>query len=1033
MFKKVNPKQNFAQMEEEILKFWDENNIFEKSVEKNSTDKSFIFYEGPPTANGTPGLHHVLARAFKDIVPRYKTMKGFRVERKAGWDTHGLPVELQVEKVLGLKNKQDIENIVPGDKRQSIIEFNKKCKESVWEYKDLWEKLTRRMGYWVDMQNPYVTYENKYIESVWWVIAQIFKLKNKDGESMVYKGHKVIPYCYRCGTALSSHEVAQGYQTVKDNSVYIKFKAKPNPEKDIDDNTYFLAWTTTPWTLPGNVALAVGKDIEYVKIKCHPELASGSNGEMLKQVQHDSTFYILAKDRMVDIFENEEYEIVEEIKGQNLLGFEYEPLYVVENKENKKAYYVISGDFVTTTDGTGIVHIAPAFGEDDANVGKENDLPTILTVDEEGKMIADVPGKGIPVKKKDGTGKFEVDELIVEDLKKRGLFFQDELYEHEYPFCWRCNTPLVYYAKPSWFIRMSEFANDMVKNNENIIWIPEYIKEGRFGEWLRGIKDWAISRERYWGTPLPLWQCECGEIKVIESQKELEELSGQKLDDLHKPFIDDVKIKCVCGKEMTRTPEVLDVWFDSGSMPLAQFNYPNNATEEDKKKVESGKYFPADFISEAIDQTRGWFYTLHAVANLLFKAGKVPEGRAFKNVICLGHIVDAQGKKMSKSKGNIVDPMQIMNEYSADMLRYFLFTVNQPGMTKKFDVKSIKDIMNRVFRMLWNSYYFFVMYANIDKFKVESLKSKVKSPTNLLDRWIISELNILIKSVDEKLENYDMYNSAYAIEKFIDNLSNWYIRRSRKRFWKSEDDDDKNQAYQTLYYVLVELSKLMAPFCPFIAEEIYRNLTNCHSESVEESNLKIKLDPSTSLRYAQDGNNCSVHLADFPVADESFIDEKLNREMERARKIISDGLQLRAKAGIKVRQPLNKFSIFDFRFSNEVLDIIKEELNVKEMLMNCEKEEEMILDTEITEDLKLEGQAREIIRFIQEMRKTAGYEVDNRIIVSYSGMPQVFEKFGEMIEREVLANGIKSEVIEADLEKEFSIDGRKLKIQVRKA
>ncbi|HOX10778.1 MAG TPA: isoleucine--tRNA ligase [Candidatus Moranbacteria bacterium] len=980
-FKKVDPKQSFPKMEEEILKFWEENKIFEKSVEKNSADKSFVFYEGPPTANGVPGLHHVLARAFKDAMPRYKTMKGFRVERKAGWDTHGLPVELQVEKALGLKNKQDIENIVPGDKRQSIIEFNKKCKESVWEYKDLWEKLTRRMGYWVDMKNPYITYENKYIESVWWVIAQIFKAKNDKGESLVYKGHKVIPYCYRCGTALSSHEVAQGYQTVKDNSVYIKFKAKPNAEKGIDDDTYFLAWTTTPWTLPGNVSLAISPNVLYGMVK------SGNE------------FYILAKDLIDKAFENIGHDFIRDIEAKELISLEYEPLYAVENKENKKAHYIIPGDFVTTTDGTGIVHIAPAFGEDDANVGKENNLPTLLTVDEEGKIIGgfNIPGEGIPVKKKNGAGKFEADELIVEDLKERKLWFNEEIYEHEYPFCWRCDTPLIYYAKPSWFIRMSEFSEDLVKNNENINWIPEYIKEGRFGEWLRGVKDWAISRERYWGTPLPLWQCECGETKVIESQKELEDLSGQKLDDLHKPFIDDVKIKCSCGKEMTRTPEVLDVWFDSGSMPLAQYHYPNGATKEDKQKVESGKYFPADFISEAIDQTRGWFYTLHAIANLLFKAGKVPEGRAFKNVVCLGLIVDAKGKKMSKSKGNMVDPMQVMGEYSADMLRYFMYTVNQPGMVKKFDVKSLKDIMNRVFRMLWNSYYFFVMYANIDKF--EAPASYEPKTTNLLDKWIISELNILIKSVDEKLENYDMYNSAYAIEKFIDNLSNWYIRRSRKRFWKSEDDSDKKAAYETLHHVLITLSKLMAPFCPFISEEIYKNLTN------EES----------------------VHLAEFPVADESLIDEKLNEEMEKTRAVITEALQLRAKAGIKVRQPLSVLSIKYNVSSMDLLEIIKDEINVKSVEVNEDLAENITLNTEITEDLKLEGQAREIVRFIQEMRKEAGYEVDNRIIVCYSGMSQVFNKFGELIAKEVLANELKSGSMDnMDLEKEVSVDGEKI-------
>jgi isoleucyl-tRNA synthetase len=1011
-FKKVDPKQSFPKMEEEILKFWDEKKIFEKSVEKNSAEKSFVFYEGPPTANGKPGLHHVLARAFKDIIPRYKTMKGFRVERKAGWDTHGLPVELQVEKALGLKNKQDIENIIPGDKRQSIIEFNKKCKESVWEYKDLWEKLTRRMGYWVDMQNPYVTYENKYIESVWWTVAQIFKAKNDKGESLAYKGHKVIPYCYRCGTALSSHEVAQGYQTIEDNSVYIKFKVKSGQKIGnfvVDDSTYFLVWTTTPWTLPGNVALAVNSEIDYVVYE-----DKNKNGNIETFVasldyfleKYPPTFKELKEREGPPIKPKFPYE-KERVAGKKLLKFEYKNLYNTNNT-NKKAYYIVAGDeFIETLVGTGIVHIAPAFGEDDANVGREKKLPTLLTVNEEGKIIEGlgIPGEGILVKKRNGAGKFEVDELIIEDLKERKLFFEEKIYKHEYPFCWRCDTPLIYYAKPSWFIRMSELAGDLVKNNENINWIPENIKEGRFGEWLRGVKDWAISRERYWGTPLPLWQCECGEIRVIESQKELEKLSGQKLKDLHKPYIDDIKFKCSCGKEMTRTPEVLDVWFDSGSMPLAQYHYPNGSTKEDKQRVESGKYFPADFISEAIDQTRGWFYTLHAIANLLWKAGKVSEGRAFKNVICLGHIVDAQGKKMSKSKGNVVDPMQIMDEYSADMLRYLLYTINQPGLTKRFDIKNMKDVMNRVFRMLWNSYYFFVMYANIDKFKVKSQKPKVKNTGNLLDKWIISELHMLIKNVDEKLENYDIYNAAHEIEKFIDNLSNWYIRRSRKRFWKSEDDADKENAYQTLYTVLVELSKLMAPFTPFIAEEIYKNLTN------EES----------------------VHLADFPKADEKLIDEKLNKEMDKARTIISEGLQLRAKAGIKVRQPLNKFSIFNFQFSKEITEIIKDELNVKKVVEECEKEKEMILDTKITADLKLEGQAREIIRFIQEMRKEAGYEVDNRIQIGYKGGKDVFDKFGSIIAKEVLATEFKNELFaEPDLQKSFKIDKEEIVITIKR-
>ncbi|PJA87252.1 MAG: isoleucine--tRNA ligase [Candidatus Moranbacteria bacterium CG_4_9_14_3_um_filter_42_9] len=998
MFKKVDPKQSFPKMEEEILKFWEANKIFEKSVEKNPEDKPFIFYEGPPTANGMPGLHHILARAFKDIIPRYKTMKGYRVERKAGWDTHGLPVEIQVEKSLGLRSKQEIENIVPGNPRESVIVFNKKCKESVWLYKDAWEKMTRRMAYWVDMKNPYITYENKYIESVWWVVAQIFKSKNKKGESLVYKGHKVVPYCYRCGTALSSHEVAQGYQKIKDNSVYVKFKAKPNPERGIDENTFFLVWTTTPWTLPGNVALAINKNVAYVKIHFTGDLtvAEGSDFPVIKK----DTYYILAEKKLDNIAIGA-YVVDKKFEGRELVGSEYNFLYKVEDEKERKAHYIIAGDFVSTEDGTGIVHIAPAFGEDDAQVGRENNLPTLLTVDQEGKINADVPGKGMLVKKKDSKGKYAVDELIIEDLKKRELFFKDELYEHDYPFCWRCDTPLIYYAKPSWFIRMSELAEDLVKNNENINWIPENIKEGRFGEWLKGVKDWAISRERYWGTPLPIWECvKCGESKVIESIKELEELSGQKLEDAHKPYIDDIKFKCSCGEEMKRVPEVLDVWFDSGSMPLAQFFYPNAATEEDRKKIENGKFFPADYISEAIDQTRGWFYTLHAIATLLHKDKKVPTGYAFKNVICLAHILDKDGKKMSKSRGNVVEPMEVMDKFGADMLRWMLFTINQPGIPKRFDIKGMQDIMNRVFRMLWNSYSFFVMYANIDKFKIKSSKLKVQ---NLLDKWILSELSMLIAKVGSGLENYDIYSSAKETEKFIDNLSNWYIRRSRKRFWKSEDDADKKEAYQTLHYVLVELSKLMAPFTPFIAEEIYKNLTG------EES----------------------VHLADFPVANEKMIDEKLNQEMEQARIIITEALQLRAKAGIKVRQPLNKFSIFNFQFSKELEEIIKEEINVKELGLDRKERDEMILDTEITEELKLEGQAREIIRFIQEMRKEAGYEVDNRINVWYIGLSEVFAKFGGIIKKEVLANELNEGNPEkSDIEKEFSIDGKSVKIYI---
>jgi isoleucyl-tRNA synthetase len=1148
MFKSVDPKQSLPKMEEEILKFWDEEKIFEKSVEKNPVDKSFIFYEGPPTANGMPGLHHVLARAFKDIIPRYKTMKGLRVERKAGWDTHGLPVEIQVEKELGLKSKQEIENIVPGNVEESIAEFNKKCKESVWKYKDLWEKMTRRMAYWVDMNHPYVTYENKYIESVWWQFAQIWKTKGQDGKSLVYRGSKVIPYCYRCGTGLSSHEVAQGYQTVKDNSVYLKFKAEKDGKIITDDSTYFLVWTTTPWTLPGNVALAVGKGIDYVKAKV------------------DGESFILAEERITAV--EGDFEIQGKMKGQDLLGLSYKPLF--KTTEDEKAYKIVGGDFVSTEDGTGIVHIAPAFGEDDASVARENNLPTVLTVDEDGRVTADVPGKGIPVKKKNDKNRYEVDEQIAKNLKKRNLFFREEVYEHEYPHCWRCDMPLIYRAKPSWFIRMSELKKNLVKNNEKINWVPSHIKKGRFGEWLENVKDWAISRERYWGTPLPIWICEkCGLEKAVESAKELEinlgdfyvmrhgearsnverilscksgdgmlltekgkkdvqeiadKLKKEKIDliissdidrtkqtaeiiakelnikiifdkraretnvgdydlrkmseiedfedkwekginmkfpngddwlslgerarefynelfskyrnkkvlvvshgdvltaleasisgknylqeikrihadsyiekgelrelkykiaDLHKPFIDELELDCECGGKMRRTPEVMDVWFDSGAMPLAQWSYPNAATDEDKERIESGKLFPADYISEAIDQTRGWFYTLHAIATVLNLDKKVPTGQAFKNVICLGHILDAKGKKMSKSRGNVIEPMEVMEKFGADALRWMLFSINQPGLPKRFDLKGMNDVSNRVFRMLWNSYYFFVMYANIDKFE-----PKTQSPefgNNLLDKWIVSETNSLIKEVDAKLRKYDIYAPTKLIENFIDNLSNWYIRRSRKRFWKSESDEDKLEAYETLHYVLTELSKLMAPFTPFVSEEIYKNITN------------------------QD----SVHLVDFPVADENLIDGELNEQMQVVRRFVKLGLAARAKAGIKVRQPLSELRV-NQSLDEELVNLVKEEVNVKRVAFVGSVEQEpgvyteeegnlMVgLDIAISEDLRLEGEARELIRRIQELRKKAGYDVDNRITLCYQGGSQIFEKFGDIIAKETLSEG----------------------------
>ncbi len=1051
-FKKIDSKSDFPKMEEEILAYWDANDIFKKSVEKDAPKGDFVFYEGPPTANGKPGLHHVLARSFKDAIPRYKTMKGYRVNRKAGWDTHGLPVELQVEKALGLRNKQDIENIVPGDARASVIEFNRKCRESVWEYRDLWEKLTKRMGYWVDMEHPYVTYEDSYIESVWWQFAQIAGLKDETGESLLYRGHKVVPYCYRCGTALSSHEVAQGYKEVKDNSVYVKFKVKPGQkicDFVTDEKTYFVAWTTTPWTLPGNVALAVNTEIEYVLI--HKEGEGGSFTVTGKDHEAKSHFsagsYILAKEifwrnmnsnaglsvsllvgenaaendrEIIGGITCDEFLVkhgISVLSGSDLVGKYYEPLFAVSENILGFICKVVSDEvdgnhFITTDTGTGIVHIAPAFGEDDANVARENELPTLHTVDLEGKMKEGFPGAGIPVKKLNDKNRSAVDDLIIADLTERGLLFKEESYAHEYPHCWRCETPLIYYAKPSWFIGMSTVREELVNNAEAISWVPEHIKEGRFGEWLRGAKDWAISRERYWGTPIPVWECDdCGRRTVISSRSELVSFAGSVPDFLHKPAMDVVEWVCECGKgTMKRTLEVLDVWFDSGAMPLAQFGYPEGASGEEKEKIGEGNYFPADYISEAIDQTRGWFYTLHAIATLLRKAGTVREGIAYRNVVCLGHILDSKGKKMSKSKGNVVEPFEMFGKYGADALRWYLYSINQPGLPKRFDEKGMRDVMNRLFRMLWNSYSFFTTYAAIDGWDSTVTRKPSK---DILDRWILSELQVLIREVDESLSAYDLYSPTAKIESFVDDLSNWYIRRNRKRFWKNENDSDKDDAYATLYEVLVTLSKLMAPFTPFISEEIYRNLT--------------------------DGE--SVHLAAWPEADERLVNGKLFEEMAKVRTVIREGLKQRAEAGIKVRQPLQTvqvgnsyYDLFDRSENrNYLIYVACEELNVKVLGVDGEiGDEDIVLDTKISPELALEGEAREIIRAIQEGRKKAGFEVNDRITLGIVGKEKVFDGdikeglsgFGDEIAHETLATEIiRGDIADADYRDTTDIEG----------
>jgi isoleucyl-tRNA synthetase len=1060
MYKKIDSKSDFPKLEEEILEYWEEQNIFQQSIERDAPAGDFVFYEGPPTANGKPGLHHVLARAFKDAVPRYKTMKGYRVRRKAGWDTHGLPVELQVEKALGIRSKQEIEELVPGDPRASVIEFNKKCKESVWEYRDLWEKLTRRMGYWVDMAHPYVTYEDSYIESVWWQFAQIAGLKDADGNDLLYRGHKVVPYCYRCGTALSSHEVAQGYKEVKDQSAYVKFRVRKqetgNRKHGEAGETYLLAWTTTPWTLPGNVALAVGRDIEYVRFT-----VSQSTDE---RFQVGET-YILAKEAITRLLGSSEgyaegsdsafsekggsviwsslythssvsaenYSI---LLGKDLIGLSYEPLFdatieAAAEEGNQGAWQVYAGDFVTTEDGTGVVHIAPAFGEDDAELAREHALPTVHTVDLEGKMMKGFPGAGVAVKKKNDRNKGVVDTQVLEDLRDRGLLFGEETYEHDYPHCWRCDTPLVYYAKASWFIAMSKLRDQLVENAERIDWVPEHIKDGRFGEWIRGAKDWAISRDRYWGTPIPVWECDaCGERSVIASRSELETLAESVPEDLHKPYIDDVQWKCQCGKgTMKRTPEVLDVWFDSGAMPLAQLSYPRGADDDAKKGVESGTLVPADYISEAIDQTRGWFYTLHAIATLLNEAGVLSEPIAYRNVVCLGHLLDAKGKKMSKSKGNVVEPTEMFDTYGADALRWYLYSINQPGLPKRFDEKGMREVMSRVFRMLWNSYSFFTTYASIDNW---SPQESMKPSENLLDRWILSELQVLVRDVSESLEAYDLFTPTGKIESFIDNLSNWYIRRSRKRFWKSEDDADKEDAYATLHTVLVTLSQLMAPFTPFLSEDIYRNLSGCHSGL---STGECSVDPeSTDVPE-------SVHLSFWPEADEGLIDEQLDEEMEKLRTVVSEGLRQRAEAGIKVRQPLEKVTVgkkyHDLFETSEnkmyLLYVACEELNVKSVLVDKKlDDEEVFLDTKITPQLKLEGEAREIVRAIQEGRKAAGFEVSDRITLGIVGKETVFDGnpeeelagFGEMIAHETLATEvIKGDIVDADYREIVKIGG----------
>lgn len=867
MFKSVSSKLNTKELEEAILDFWKKEDIFKKTLEKTKDGPKYVFYEGPPTANGKPGIHHVLARAFKDIFPRYKTMNGFFVDRRGGWDTHGLPVEIEVEKKLGFTNKQQIEDY-------GIEKFNKLCRESAFSYIQEWERLTDRIAYWVDLDRAYVTFKDEYIESVWWLLKKLWD------QDLLYQGFKVVPYCTRCGTPLSDHEVAQGYKDTTEPSIFVRM-----PLMDEED-TSLLVWTTTPWTLPGNVAVAAGKDIPYVKIERQLQNGDGTTKEKL----------ILAEPMLEEVFGDEKVTILERFKGKQLKGKRYQPLFTFLPVE-KPAHYVVLGDFVTVGEGSGLVHIAPAFGADDMDVANKEDLPVLMTVKPDGTFIREVDH---------WAGKYvkDADPLIVEHLNERGLLFKVQDYTHTYPYCWRCHTPLLYYARPTWYIRTSHRKDRLVELNKEINWYPEHIKNGRFGNWLENNIDWALGRERFWGTPLPVWVCEdCGLQTCVGSKEELSERVGHDLTglELHRPYVDEVTFECPeCNGKMKRVPELIDVWFDSGSMPVAQQHYPFENEEEFKEQ------YPADYICEAVDQTRGWFYSLHAISTLVF------DQKCFKNVLCLGLILDENGQKMSKSKGNVVDPWDVINKNGADAIRWYLYTASPPGQERRFSANLVYEVIRNFMLTLWNTYSFFVTYANLDKWTPEVGKTNIAySP---LDKWVRSELHSLTKEVTEALENYDVINATRPIEAFVDQLSNWYLRRSRRRFWKSESDEDKYAAYATLYEALVTISKLIAPSMPFMAEDLYQNLVRSVDADVEKS----------------------VHLTSWPVYDESLIDANLNQEMELVMKLVSLGHAARNKSGIKVRQPLAEVAFTmgaadDGTIVERYADILKDELNVKDV------------------------------------------------------------------------------------------------------
>ena len=878
-FQDVSARVDFPALDARILAFWKANDIFHKSLEGRDDAPIFVFYEGPPTANGRPGSHHVISRIFKDLFPRYKTMRGYRVPRKAGWDTHGLPVELEVERRLGIDGKRQIE-------AYGVAEFNQLCKESVTTYLAEWERFTERIGFWVDLDDAYYTFANGYIESVWWLLRQIWD------KGLLYQGHKVVHYCPRCGTAISSHEVAQGYKDVTEDSVYVRFPLTAEAAAKVSEGVdgagpagvdgeprpvSLAVWTTTPWTLVSNVAAAVHPEVTYALVE--------SRGDR----------FILARDLVPNVL-GKQAEVLREFPGAELLGLEYEPLYEYVTPD-KRAHFVIGGDYVTTTDGTGVVHIAPAFGEDDMRVGMENDLPVVNAVDLEGKFIAEVtPWAGVFVK--------DADPAITHELKERGLLLGVEPYEHSYPFCWRCDTPLLYYAKATWYIRTTAIKDQLIAANDDVVWHPEHIKTGRFGEWLAGNIDWALSRDRYWGTPLPIWQCEQGHTHCVGSVAELRELAAGPVPEdleLHRPYVDDVLLTCPeCGAEMRRAPEVIDAWFDSGSMPFAQWHYPFENEETFAER------FPADYICEAIDQTRGWFYSLIAIATLI-------EGRSsYKRVLCLGHILDGEGQKMSKSKGNVVQPDDILDHQGADAIRWFMFSSQQPWSPRRFSAEMVDEVVRKFLLTLWNTYSFFTLYANIDRFDPSATESPLEDRP-LLDRWLVGELSMLVQDVTAGLEAYDATGTARRIQEFVDDLSNWYVRRSRRRFWKSESDADKLAAYHTLHEALVTVAKLLAPFTPFIAEELYQNLVRSVDAEAPES----------------------VHLCAWPVADEQAIDAGVSFDMAAARRVVEMGRAARNAAAVKTRQPLAEVVVAlpeaEAQAVARLRDVVLDELNAKEL------------------------------------------------------------------------------------------------------